>query len=114
MGHHLDQPFARTTSLPGLVEVLADRRSEPCLHPAEIRALVELAKRIEAHRGAPQDIEWAIADNGDVRVLQVRPETVWSNRPTEQLVGAPTGAISQVLARFAGVGVTRNAGAPRT
>ncbi|AWT53062.1 PEP/pyruvate-binding domain-containing protein [Mycolicibacterium smegmatis] len=111
-----EQMFALdpTTSLPGLVEVLADRRSEPCLHPAEIRALVELAKRIEAHRGAPQDIEWAIADNGDVRVLQVRPETVWSNRPTEQLVGAPTGAISQVLARFAGVGVTRNAGAPRT
>lgn len=111
-----EQMFALdpTTSAPGLIDVLDARRAEPCLHPEEIRALVELAKRIEQHRGAPQDIEWAVAENGDVRVLQVRPETVWSNRPSEQLVGAPASAISQVLARFAGVGVTRTAGAPRT
>jgi len=109
-----DQMFALdpATSATGLVDVPADRRGEPCLAPEEIRVLVELAKRIEQHRGAPQDIEWAIAENGDVRVLQVRPETVWSNRATEQLVAAPATAISQVLARFAGVGVTRTAGVP--
>ncbi|MDX1887987.1 PEP/pyruvate-binding domain-containing protein [Mycolicibacterium sp. 050158] len=109
-----EQMFALdpTTSLTGLMDVLAHRRGEPCLSAEEIRSLVELAKRIEQHRGAPQDIEWAIAENGDVRVLQVRPETVWSNRVTEQLVAAPATAISQVLARFAGVGVTRSSGAP--
>jgi pyruvate,water dikinase len=109
-----EQMFALdpTTSVTGLIDVVASRRTEPCLSPEEVRALVELAKRIEKHRGAPQDIEWAIAENGDVRVLQVRPETVWSNRASEQLVGAPASAISQVLARFAGTGVTRNPGAP--
>lgn len=108
-----EQMFALdpTTSVTGLIDVLLERRTKPCLEDDEIRVLVELAKRIERHRGAPQDIEWAIADNGDVRVLQVRPETVWSNRATEQLVGAPATAISQVLARFAGVGVTRRPGA---
>lgn len=108
-----EQMFALdpSTSLTGLMDVLASRRAEPCLSAEEIRALVELAKRIEQHRGAPQDIEWAVAENGDVRVLQVRPETVWSNRVTEQLVAAPATAISQVLARFAGVGVTRSPGA---
>lgn len=108
-----EQMFALdpSTSLTGLMDVLDTRRAQPCLSDEEIRALVELAKRIEQRRGAPQDIEWAIAENGDVRVLQVRPETVWSNRVTEQLVAAPATAISQVLARFAGVGVTRNSGA---
>jgi pyruvate,water dikinase len=106
--------FDPATSVTGLMDVLASRRAAPCLAPEEIRVLVGLAKQIEQHRGAPQDIEWAVAENGDVRILQVRPETVWSNRATEQLVSAPATAISQVLARFAGVGVTRNAGAPRT
>ncbi|AQA03162.1 pyruvate, phosphate dikinase [Mycobacterium sp. MS1601] len=109
-----EQMFALdpTTSLTGLIDVVASRRAQPCLTDEEIRELVELAKRIEKHRGAPQDIEWAIAENGDIRVLQVRPETVWSNRVSEQLVAAPATAISQVLARFAGVGVTRSSGAP--
>lgn len=109
-----EQMFALdpSTSLTGLIDVVASRRAEPCLSAEEIRALVELAKRIEKHRGAPQDIEWAVAENGDIRVLQVRPETVWSNRVTEQLVAAPATAISQVLARFAGIGVTRGSGAP--
>jgi pyruvate,water dikinase len=107
-----DQMFALdpATAATGLVDVATERRAAPCLSPEEVRTLVELAKRIEQHRGAPQDIEWAIAENGDVRVLQVRPETVWSNRASEQLVSAPATAISHVLARFAGTGVTRRSG----
>jgi pyruvate, water dikinase len=109
-----DQMFALdpATSATGLVDVPVGRRSEPCVSADEVRALVELAKRIESHRGAPQDIEWAIAENGDIRVLQVRPETVWSNRATTPLVTAPVSAINQVLARFAGAGVTRTPGTP--
>jgi pyruvate,water dikinase len=108
-----EQMFALdpTTAATGLIDVPAARRATSCLSPEEVRTLVELAKRIEQHRGAPQDIEWAITENGDVRVLQVRPETVWSNRASVQLVSAPATAISQVLARFAGTGVTRSPGA---
>jgi len=107
-----DQMYALdpATSATGMVDVAAERRTAPCLSPDEVRTLAELAKRIEQHRGSPQDIEWAIAEGGDVRILQVRPETVWSNRAAEQLVSAPATAISQVIARFAGTGVTRRPG----
>ncbi|GAB2983665.1 PEP/pyruvate-binding domain-containing protein [Amycolatopsis acidiphila] len=91
----------------GLVPVETDRQESPCLDDDQIRALAELAKRIEQHRGGPQDVEWAVGERGDVRVLQVRPETVWSRRRAEQLVGERKSAVNHVLARFAGVGVAR-------
>jgi pyruvate, water dikinase len=94
----------------GLVPVAAERCDAPCLDDVQIRTLAELAKRIERHRGAPQDIEWAVSDAGDVHVLQVRPETVWSHRPAEQLVAERKSAVSHVLARFAGVGVVQGNG----
>jgi pyruvate, water dikinase len=45
-------------------EVPAHLRGEPCLSDEEIHALVGLARRVEGHYGAPQDIEWAIARAG--------------------------------------------------
>ncbi|MGY1631248.1 PEP/pyruvate-binding domain-containing protein [Geodermatophilus sp. SYSU D01186] len=91
----------------GLVPVAAELCESSCLEDDQIRTLAELAKRIERHRGAPQDIEWAVSASGDVHVLQVRPETVWSNRQGEQLVTEKKSAVSHVLARFAGVGVAQ-------
>ena len=61
-----------------LADVPEDRRSAACLDDEHVKALAALGKRIEKHRGAPQDIEWAVDDDGAVHVLQVRPETVWS------------------------------------
>jgi pyruvate, water dikinase len=89
----------------GLVPVHPDFADVSCLEDSQIKALATLAKRIEQHRGAPQDIEWAVSGSGEVHVLQVRPETVWSQRAVEPLVAAPKSAVSHVLARFAGVGV---------
>lgn len=100
-----------TTGLTGLVAVAHERHSLSSLEDAEITALVALGKRIERYRGAPQDIEWAVSDSGEVRVLQVRPETVWSSRAAEQVVAAPARRpIDHVLARFAGTGVARVGG----
>ena len=51
------------------------RRSvEHAIEPAQAMELAELARRIEEQFGAPQDIEWAIAD-GRPFVLQTRPMT---------------------------------------
>jgi pyruvate,water dikinase len=41
--------------------------------------VAELAKRAERHYGCPQDVEWALCD-GEVVLLQSRPETVWANK----------------------------------
>jgi pyruvate,water dikinase len=71
----------------------ADLREAACLSDDEIRALAAVARRVEAHYGAPQDIEWALLD-GDgeagarIVLLQSRPETVWAARDAKP-AGAP-------------------------
>ena len=50
------------------------RSAEGAIDPGQARQVAELARRAEAHFGAPQDVEWAIAD-GRVFLLQARPMT---------------------------------------
>jgi cytochrome P450 len=57
-----------------------DRAQRASLDPEQVRAVAELAKRAERHYGCPQDVEWALCD-GEVVLLQSRPETVWANKP---------------------------------
>jgi pyruvate,water dikinase len=47
---------------------------ERVLTDEEIRVLTELAERVEAYFGTPQDIEWAI-EAGEIYLLQSRPIT---------------------------------------
>ncbi|WP_051840300.1 rifamycin-inactivating phosphotransferase [Streptomyces sp. NRRL F-5126] len=60
----------------GTREVAVDprRREEPALTDAQAVALVRLGRRIEAHFGCPQDIEWCLVDDG-FRIVQSRPIT---------------------------------------
>ncbi|MFC8525732.1 rifamycin-inactivating phosphotransferase [Nocardia sp. NPDC057227] len=55
-------------------ELDTERRDEPVLSDAEVLDLERLGRRIEAHFGSPQDIEWCLGDNG-VRIVQSRPIT---------------------------------------
>jgi pyruvate, water dikinase len=68
------------------VEVEPERVLAPSLTDDEIKAVARLARTAERHYGTPQDVEWAVDDDlpdGDrVVLLQSRPETVWSKRPT--------------------------------
>ena len=61
-------------------EVDAARQQQPCLQDAQILALAEIAKQVERHYGKPQDIEWALDQDGNILLLQSRPETVWANK----------------------------------
>jgi pyruvate,water dikinase len=83
----------------GLRDVPADRRKQPALTEEQAVALATLAKRIERHRGAPQDIEWAVDETGAVHVLQVRPETVWSRR-ARQSITTGRSAMDMVMGKF--------------
>ncbi len=85
-----------------LMPLAPERARAACIEDAEALALARLAKRIEGHRGAAQDIEWAIGPDGEVRVLQVRPETVWSQRESAGLVSESRSAVGHVLARLSG------------
>jgi rifampicin phosphotransferase len=50
------------------------RRQRPALTDAQIRELARLGRRIEAHFGLPQDVEWCLADE-EFQIVQSRPIT---------------------------------------
>jgi len=50
------------------------RQDEPALTDAQVVRLAELGRRIEAHFGRPQDIEWCLVDDG-FQIVQSRPIT---------------------------------------
>ncbi|GAA5021570.1 rifamycin-inactivating phosphotransferase [Actinopolymorpha pittospori] len=50
------------------------RQDEPALTDAQVVQLAQLGRRIEAHFGSPQDIEWCLVDD-DFQIVQSRPIT---------------------------------------
>ena len=82
------------------MEVPAERRDEPCLGEEALAGLVEVARRIERHYGAHQDVEWAIARSQRLPeallVLQARPVTT---RPKPEPKPSAS-ALSLVLGTF--------------
>ncbi|MDX2816247.1 phosphoenolpyruvate synthase [Streptomyces sp. PA03-5A] len=56
------------------VAIDAQRQEEPALTDAQVVRLVQLGRRIEAHFGRPQDIEWCLVDDA-FQIVQSRPIT---------------------------------------
>jgi pyruvate,water dikinase len=54
--------------------IAPEQQSQPALTDAQVVRLAQLGRRIEAHFGRPQDIEWCLADD-DFQILQSRPIT---------------------------------------
>ena len=57
------------------------RPTQPVLTDAQVVRLVQLGRRIEAHFGCPQDIEWCLAGD-DFHIVQSRPITTLFPIPT--------------------------------
>ncbi|HYZ98330.1 MAG TPA: PEP/pyruvate-binding domain-containing protein [Acidimicrobiales bacterium] len=55
---------------------------------ADLRRLARLAARAEAAFGGPQDIEWAVNGDATLWLLQSRPITTPTGRPTGPVLGA--------------------------
>ena len=51
-----------------------ERQAQPALTDAQVVRLVQLGRRIEAHFGRPQDIEWCLVDD-EFLIVQSRPIT---------------------------------------
>ncbi|MFD9545083.1 rifamycin-inactivating phosphotransferase [Streptomyces sp. NPDC060022] len=56
------------------VAIDAQQQEQPALTDAQVVRLVQLGRRIEAHFGRPQDIEWCLVDDG-FQIVQSRPIT---------------------------------------
>ncbi|UFS99788.1 phosphoenolpyruvate synthase [Nocardia huaxiensis] len=96
-----------------ILEVEAADRERAVLGEAEIRELTELGRKIEIDRGAPQDIEWAMDEDG-VWLLQARAITATGTgvRADAELRGAgeevPEGELriwdnSNIIESFSGI-----------
>lgn len=76
-------------------DVEQDRQCDCCLEDREIKELVDVARVIESHYGDAMDIEWAIDKDlsfpENVFIVQARPETVWSKRKKEPVMGSKSG-----------------------
>ncbi len=85
-------------------------RDAPSLTDEQIRALVAIGRQVEAHYGAPQDIEWALLEGdeadadaaGRIVLLQSRPETVWAARERTPAGTPKPRPADHVLALFGG------------
>ena len=79
-----------TVALPGggVETRTSDRGAQPTLSDDDVRALVDLGRRVEDEYGTPQDIEWAIA-GGELALLQARAITSLFPIPD----GAPAEAV---------------------
>lgn len=51
-----------------------ERQAQPVLTDTQVVRLAQLGRRIEAHLGRPQEIEWCLVD-GEFQILQSRPIT---------------------------------------
>jgi len=76
-------------------DVEEDMQCKCCLEDQEVKELTRVAKNIESHYGRPMDIEWAIDKDlsfpQSVFIVQARPETVWSQRKAEPVLGKKSG-----------------------
>ncbi|EHB56497.1 Pyruvate, water dikinase [Mycolicibacterium rhodesiae JS60] len=66
-------------------DVDVERQGQFSLSNREAEQLARLGRDVESAFGYTVDIEWAIDEKTDtIALLQARPETVWSSRPTPQ------------------------------
>jgi pyruvate, water dikinase len=75
------------------------------LTSAELRAVAELGKRVEAHYGAPQDVEFAV-EGGAVFLTQTRPITTLPAAAAPAPAATPEPASAAEAPAPAGVGKT--------
>jgi pyruvate,water dikinase len=86
-------------------EVSAAERVRFSLNDADVEALARIAVAIEAHYKRPMDIEWGRdGDDGQLYVLQARPETVRSRESDNTLRRYRLKATSKVLASGRAIG----------
>jgi len=72
-------------------DIPPERREVQCIEDQEALELARFAKKVEAYYGCAQDIEWAIDRDKpfpfNIFMVQSRPETVWSQKKREPLLG---------------------------
>lgn len=70
-----------------------EQADAPCLNSTQLQTLVEIGLALEKHFGRPQDVEWALDEQGTLVILQTRPLRLdAAARDPGQLPSAPSEA----------------------
>jgi pyruvate,water dikinase len=76
-------------------ELPPEQRKLPCIEDREIIELTKIAKKVEAHFGCPQDVEFAVSMSlpfpQNLFLVQARPESVWGKKKKESVLGKKSG-----------------------
>ncbi len=76
-------------------ELPQEKRNVPCLEDDEIIELTKIAKKVEAHFGCLQDIEFSISMSlpfpDNIFLVQARPESIWGKKKKESVLGKKSG-----------------------
>jgi len=77
------------------VKVSSEEQITYSINDEQVKTLAKWAIEIEKHYGRAMDIEWAIDKDfsfpESVFIVQARPETVWSQRKKESVIGKKSG-----------------------
>lgn len=96
---HVPTPAGGVEAVP----VAEELQRAASMSDAELQALRAIARQVERHYGRPQDIEWAVErQNGEILLLQSRPETVWSAKEAAPVARALDNPHSHVMSIFGG------------
>ena len=68
-----------------------------CLTTQKARELASMGLALEAHFGAPQDIEWAMEPSGSLVILQTRPLRLESRDAPDRTAASPPPAGAEVI-----------------
>jgi len=87
-----------------------EKQDHPCLSDMQIKTLAGYALTLEEKFGCPQDIEWALDDQGRLIILQTRPLRVGFPKDGAPVPGVPRLAGYSILIEggsiaFPGVGI---------
>jgi len=89
-------------------------RTRFCLSDAEVEELGRIAMTIESHYGRPMDIEWGKdGQDGQLYVLQARPETVKAHAAVDSLKRYRLKARSEILVSGRAIGQKIGSGSVR-
>jgi len=76
------------------------RQSEPCLDEERLAALADVARRVQKYFGSHQAVEWALAQDGDLFVVQSRPVTATGAAKKAAEGDKAPSALSMVMSKF--------------
>ncbi|PLW82030.1 phosphoenolpyruvate synthase [Kineobactrum sediminis] len=86
------------------VDTTAEEQRRRVLSDAEVLQLSRWALAIERHYQRPMDIEWARDGDGQLFILQARPETIESQKDRDVMVSYKLNESGKILAEGASVG----------